>query len=109
MDKMKTQIRVRADYRCYPVWVETPLGIEDHPPEEFEVPHELAVAIVEWADRYEQTYQPLDPLSSKFPSREAEVAFYVDGLALARDFAASLGDRFDVYYYDGRIGSTYRV
>ena len=98
-----------AEYESFPIWREDSHGVTNLAPEDLGLPEALASDLTAWALRYEEMFDMSDPLRSGFADRTAEDDFYYRGLVLARRLGDVLGDRAEVYSFDGRTGQSHLV
>jgi hypothetical protein len=94
------RVKLMAEYECYPVWVGHPASVDNVPAATLPVSQELTADIEQWAEEYDATYDPDDPLSSGFPDERAESAFVAKGAALAARLQRELGSEYAVVYYN---------
>lgn len=85
------QIRVSAEWRCWPTWTIDADGFLDNPDPHDLVDGAFADDLVAWADEFDAIYDPEDPGSAAFPSEAAEREFVERGRALAQRLADRLG------------------
>lgn len=97
---MKTQIKVLADYDCYPLWLVGDDVYKNISPDSLPISADLADSLDSWAMEYTATLNRDDPRLSGFPSNAAKRDFVHRGLNLAERLEEELGGAFDVTYYD---------
>jgi hypothetical protein len=85
-------VKLMAEYECFPIWIGPLEDIENIPADSLEVSRELTSDINEWADSYEATYCPDDPISSGFKDVDSERAFAETGVSLATRLQEELGN-----------------
>ena len=104
MGQSVTQVRINAEYLCYPTWVTRPEDGEVNPdPRHLGISEDLAAALDAWSEEFDAIFPADDPGSAAFPSAGAEAAFYDRGRGLADRVAAELPG-VDVSYFDPRSG-----
>lgn len=106
MADAKIRLRVLAEYECWPLWQEVRNGVRNLAPEDLGLPESLASGFHAWARKYEETFDPTYPMNSGFADVASENEFYAQGLELAREMAAMIGDDAEVYFLDGRTGQS---
>ena len=95
----KPQFRLAADYHCYPTWRRTDDGgHENVAPGSLELPEQLSAELLRWAEVFDRTLDPADPMSSGFSTVLEHELFVRWGYTLGRAMADSLG--FEVEYFD---------
>ncbi|GEM48192.1 hypothetical protein [Deinococcus cellulosilyticus] len=99
-DSHKPLLKVMTDYHCWPLWISTPQDYFNVEPQDLNLPPELSQALIDWATDFDDILNMDDPASSAFPSPEAEEAFVVLGMELARQVKALLSERYEVMYFD---------
>lgn len=102
----KPQLRFHAEYQCYPLWHSVEGGGEDNPdPRTLGLPDALAVAVMAWSDDFDARFDEDDPTAPLFTSEADEAAFDQQGLELATEVAAAVGDRWAVRYSSSSTGA----
>jgi hypothetical protein len=104
MGQSVTQVRINAEYLCYPTWVTRPEDGEVNPdPRHLGISEDLAAALDAWSEEFDAIFPADDPGSAAFPSAGAEAAFHDRGRGLAARVAAELPG-VDVSYFDPGSG-----
>ncbi|RME24117.1 MAG: hypothetical protein D6798_11990 [Deltaproteobacteria bacterium] len=98
------ELRLAPEYQCHPLWVEGTDGIRNVDTAALHLPADLAADIDRWAARYQEGYDPTDPLASGFADPGEEAAWDEEGRALWRRLRDQLGDRYRVRYFSPRAG-----
>lgn len=99
---MPQQIKLMADYHCWPLW-----WAGDHDPGNID-PATLPLApdtigrLEAWSDTFDANLNLDDPASSGFASETAAVAFEQEGLELWRQLQQELTPQYEVTYYSLR-------
>ncbi|MGP2438630.1 hypothetical protein [Streptomyces sp. JW3] len=94
------RVKLMAEYECYPVWVGRLASMDNVPAATLPISRGLIADIGRWAEEYEATYDPDDPLSSGFSDDRAESTFVEKGTALATRLQRELGSDYAVAYYN---------
>jgi hypothetical protein len=89
-----------AEYECHPLWIGPPDDVDNVPADSLGISQELASAIDEWAEAYEATYRPDDPISSGFADDALKRAFAEAGASLAGRLQGELGEAYNVAYFN---------
>jgi hypothetical protein len=96
---MVKQIKLMADYDCYPLWVYEDMDLMDNPhPSELPLDASTVERLLQWQDTYDGILNREDPASSDFASVEDRVAFEQEGISLWQQLQKELGDEYDVFY-----------
>ncbi|WP_218158533.1 hypothetical protein [Streptomyces sp. MUSC 14] len=108
--KQHPTIKVMADYECHPLWL-TGVDAGDIAPGDprLGLSSQLTGKLTAWAEQFDGALNHDDPVSSGFPTREAEEEFSVTGERLAHDLARELGSEWQVLYHDVRSETTREV
>lgn len=96
------QIRIAAEWQCWPTWTTDLAGTLDNPDPHDLVDSALADELVAWADEFDAIFDPQDPGQASFGSEEAEHDFAARGRALSQQVADQLG-REVTYRYRGDV------
>ncbi|MCP4308912.1 MAG: hypothetical protein GY788_29385 [bacterium] len=93
------RFRLAADYHCYPTWRGADDGSLENPaPQSLQLPAQLAADLLRWAEVFDQTLDPDDPMSSGFSTDLEHEMFVRWGYALGRAMAGFLHQEVD--YFD---------
>lgn len=93
---MREDVRLAAEYGCYPLWKPTESGMDNIPSSNLPISRTLADAVEDWGNEYESTYDPEDPMSSGFSSSGMENDFIERGRQIAHQLAVELGPAWQV-------------
>ena len=94
MNKEKAQLKLMAEFGCWPTWIESsPYNVD---PAALLISSDLRDALYAWEKQYDDTLKPDDPAASCFSSQDAEEAFKAEGAALLGRLKAELGDQFEL-------------
>jgi len=74
-------LRLAPEVGCWPLWNDETGDNLD--PARLPLPADLVEQLMRWDAKYQETHDPVNPASSGFPTREAEVEFRAEGKALA--------------------------
>jgi hypothetical protein len=87
-------IRLMADYHCYPLWNMSLEEYGDMAPSELPISEELQLKLLAWAATYDETLDVDYPPNSGFKSRELEQEFKREGERLVENLKIELGPDF---------------
>ncbi|MFJ4346684.1 hypothetical protein [Pseudomonas sp. NPDC089401] len=90
-------IKLMADYQCYPLWHMSPDEYGDIDPCELPISEALQVRLLRWAALYNETLDVDYPPNSKFKSEELEREFKQEGERLAESLRNELGPDFSIF------------
>jgi hypothetical protein len=90
------QIKLMADYQCFPLWGVSKEDIGNINPRDLPISNELKNSLLAWGKAYDHTLNMDDPMSSGFPTAEDELQFKEIGRALAARLSSELGDDYQV-------------
>lgn len=93
-------LRLMAEYECHPVWLGPPEDVENVPADVLGISQGLAASIDDWAETYEATYRPDDPISSGFADEDSKRDFAEKGASLAARLQEELGQGYRVTYFN---------
>ncbi|MEI6808214.1 MAG: hypothetical protein WCN95_05790 [bacterium] len=93
------EIRLMADYECYPLWEILPDGVRNIAPEELPLTDRLKHELRDWAARYDATLLPGDPASSGFRTTQEEQGFENEGMRLWASLRTEIGSGIVVVYF----------
>lgn len=82
------RLRLAPEWECWPTWDhETGDNLD---PASLGLPDGIVARINDWDAAFQAIYDRDDPLTSCFPSREAEATYLAEGRAIAGELAARL-------------------
>ena len=90
-------MKLMADYDCFPLWEQTEAGIRNIDPSELPISPALRDALDAWAKRYDDILDRDDPRQSGFRTMEDQVAFENDGRTLLERLKMELGESYNVH------------
>ena len=90
------EIRLMAEYGCWPLWGVAADELGDIDPHTLPISDTLKARLVQWSDDWEATYDEDDPRNSAFESQAAQDAFKARGHALGEALQAELGPEWRV-------------
>lgn len=96
----RARVRLMAEYECHPIWLSSFGNTENVAADSLSISQPLASSINEWAESYEATHRPGDPISSGFEDRASERAFAGAGASLAARLQEELGEAYSVTYFN---------
>lgn len=98
---MLKRLKLMADYNCDPLW---DLDVIDNlSPDLLPLSRNLVNRLQNWQALFDRTLNQDYPPDSSFVSVEAEIAFEREGLAIAKQLQAELGDEYEIYYQDRKV------
>lgn len=89
-------IKLMADYQCYPLWDMSLDEYGDIAPCELPTSNELQLRLSKWAAVYDETLDADYPPNSGFKSEELEREFKREGERLAESLRSELGPDFSI-------------
>ena len=95
---MKPNIRLLADYKCWPLWHHKDKKVGDIDPREIGVSDALVGDLERWVDVYESHMDWSDPASTQWTNDEVAL-FDSDGRNLCRRLTEEISDRYQIYYH----------
>lgn len=99
------KLKVRADFKCYPIWRYDDGLWLDIDPASLPISEGLAADFDAWADVYEATFNDEYPPDSAFPDPAAKDVFIATGRELSERLAAELGADAQVEYVSTRLAT----
>ena len=91
-------VRLAPEYHSFPTWV-TKEGVRDNVhPADLPISPDLAAALLRWADRWDEIYDPQDPAAAGFADQTQETGFVADGEVLGARLVRELGLDWEVTY-----------
>lgn len=96
---MAQQIKLMADYDCWPLWWAGDAEPGDIDPNTLPLSPATIARLEAWADTFTATLNRDDPASSDFPSDEAFESFEAEGRALWRQLRDELAPEYKVLYH----------
>ena len=93
------QIRVAADYYCYPLWHDDEIQVGDIDPADLPLSKALIADLIAWSAAFDATLNEYEPQLTGFPSIEAEAQFYQNGYQLQQRVQKELGSAYTIMYY----------
>ncbi len=96
---MQETIKLMADYECFPLWKSGEAGTANLAPENFPLSAEIKKRLISWAEWYDSTLNPDDPISSGFVTKEDEQAFEEEGRSLCKILLKELKGVYNVVYF----------
>ncbi|AFZ56593.1 hypothetical protein H6G54_00600 [Anabaena cylindrica FACHB-243] len=100
---MAENIKLMADYGCYPLWWVSSDKAGDIDPETMPLSEETISRLAKWADIYDAKLNWEDPNSSGFPSLEAKAAFEQEGMSLWKQLQKELAPNYEVIYFSEQL------
>ena len=92
------RLKLMADYGCHPLWGTEADEIGEVDPASLPITRALVADLRRWAEAFDATLDPDDPLRSGFATAAARAAFRHEGARLAERLAAELGEGVRVDY-----------
>lgn len=92
------KIKLMADYQCYPLWLNSNDAVGNINPNTLPISNVLKNELNNWSDKYDETLNLDDPLTSGFATPEEEMVFNEMGQSLKEKLQAELGDDYEVTY-----------
>ncbi len=92
------QIKLMADYDCFPLWEESPGTVGNIDPSDLHISEGLRRRLIEWSEEYDATLNQDDPIASGFESRSDEKMFSLRGQKLRKELEEELGPGYVVTY-----------
>lgn len=89
-----------ADYQCHPLWWNDVDGFGEVDPAHLPISPALVESLREWAETYDATLRPDDPLSSGFSDESALKTFKLRGRALKSKLEEELKGLFVIDYQE---------
>jgi hypothetical protein len=96
---MAQQIKLMADYDCWPLWWAGDADPGNIDPATLPLRSETIARLEKWADAFDATLNRDDPASSEFPSDAAFEAFEAEGEELWQQLREELAPEYTVLYY----------
>lgn len=96
---MMQQIKLMADYDCWPVWWAGDAESGNIDPSNLPLSAATIARLEVWAAMFDATLNRDDPASSDFPGDEAFEVFEDEGQALWRQLCDELAPEYQVRYY----------
>ena len=100
-------IKLMADYGCFPLWEATEKSLVNLNPEDLDLPKELSESLDQWASDYEATLNRGNPVISEFSSKEDGHKFEIQGRQLHQKLKKQLGLDFHVTYFSAGESKLY--
>ncbi len=91
-------IKLMADYRCFPLWEADPGVFGDISPDSLPISKSLRDALLAWANEYDRTLDPNDPSDAGFDSQPSADQFVATGFKLLDQLQTELGPSSTVVY-----------
>ena len=96
---MVKQIKLMAEYDCYPLWEYEDNDLIDNPhPAELPLSAATIERLIQWQNIYDGIMNWDDPRSSDFASEEERLAFEQEGISLWQRLQAELVNEYEVFY-----------
>lgn len=99
-------VRVLAEYNCWPLWVRSPGELADNTnPEDLSISKELVQALLVWNEEYQATYDRDVPQDSGFPSPTDYERWLEQGKVLSQRLFDEMGATVELTYegFDGDV------
>ena len=96
---MQETIKLMTDYECFPLWKSGEEGTANLDPENLPLSVETKKRLASWAEWYDSTLNPDDPVSSGFADKEDEQAFEEEGRSLCKILRKELNGAYTVIYF----------
>ena len=94
---MKPNIKLLADYQCWPLWHHEGKVVGDIDPRETGVSDALVGDLERWVEVFESHMDLKDPASTRWTKEEAQ--FDSEGRKLCCRLAEELSDRYTIFYH----------
>ena len=92
------KLKLMAELETSGIWDEGPDGPGDLDPGDLPISNDLQSALVEWAERFDETVDQDSQPGSGFATPEEAQTFVADGETLAQRLREELGDDWYVEY-----------
>lgn len=92
------KIKLMADYQCYPLWLNSDDAFGNIDPNSLPISNVLKNELNSWSDKYDETLNLDDPLTSGFATLDDERVFRKMGQSLKEKLQMKLGDDYEVIY-----------
>jgi hypothetical protein len=88
------QLKLMADYHCFPLWgvIDGEYGNID--PNELPLSDDVKAQLILWAKMYDTTLDKSDPVNSGFKTIKSELEFKEIGETLAKQLQQELGSAY---------------
>jgi hypothetical protein len=96
---MTQQIKLMADYDCWSLWWAGDHDPGNIDPSTLPLSPQTIARLETWAATFDAMLNRDDPMSSRFPSREAAQAFEAEGEELWLQLREELAPDYSVLYY----------
>jgi len=96
---MQETIKLMTDYECFPLWKSGEEGTANLDPENLPLSVETKKRLMVWAEWYDSTLNPDDPVSSGFADKEDEQAFEEEGRTLCKILRKELNGAYTVIHF----------
>lgn len=96
---MQETIKLMADYECFPLWKNGEAGTANLDPENLPLSAETKKRLMIWAEWYDSTLNPDDPISSGFADKEDEQAFEEEARNLCKTLRKELNGTHTIIYF----------
>ncbi|MET3444033.1 hypothetical protein ABIC94_004842 [Variovorax paradoxus] len=90
------EIKLMADYGCFPLWKAGPGEYGNIDPRSLAISLKLQAELIRWADAFNQTLDAKYPSNSGFKNNDDELAFRRETLRLTELLRAELGPEYVV-------------
>lgn len=97
---MKKQIKLMADYNCWPLWeYEDKELVDNLHPSELSLSYEIKERLLNWQNIYDGIMNWEEPASSYFASEAEKRAFEKEGISLWQLLQKELDNDCEVVYF----------
>ncbi len=101
------EIKLMADYDCYPLWKTWRREYDNVAPETLGLSESLIQDLILWADKYDSTLNRQNPVESGFKSCQDEQDFEQEGMRLFNCLKSQLEGEYLVVYFSNMEGKLY--
>ena len=78
------------EYECYPIWISENGGMfENTNPRELKISETLKNQIENWDNKFEKTYNKMNPMDSGFIDKSEKLAFEKEGVIIQSNLLKS--------------------
>jgi hypothetical protein len=101
-DAPTIEIRIMADYFCWPLWRYEGDSTFNVSPSDLGLPDDLSAGLLAWAAEFDATLDMDNPRDAGFPDEEVRRRWVAVGEGLTRHVAAALGPTVAVTYFHAK-------
>jgi hypothetical protein len=99
---MKQQIKLMAEYNCFPLWKTQEQIWDNINPASLPLSKETIIRLEKWANTFDSTLNHDDPISSKFANSKDEEAFEQEGILICYQLQKELQPDHEIVYYSNK-------